>query len=309
MKCLPVTSVMIAVAWHPTYAHPLPDGHRFPMEKYQLLPEQLRYEGTLQDAHFFQPTPIAEELILLAHDLAWWDRLKHLQLSRQEERETGFPLSRQLVERECIIMQGTVAAALHALKHGMGLNIAGGTHHAYTYKGSGFCLLNDQAIAARYLLRQGLVRQVLIVDLDVHQGDGTAQIFQNDAAVFTFSMHGASNFPLKKQTSDLDIPLPDGTTDAAYLSILSNQLPQLLDTVQPDIVFFQSGVDVLAADQLGRLALTIDGCRKRDEVLLTACHQRQIPIVASMGGGYSKRLADIIEAHANTFRLAASLYG
>ena len=202
----------------------------------------------------------------------------------------------------------TVAAALWALQHGAAFNIAGGTHHAYTDQGSGFCLLNDQAIAAHYLLNEGLVQRVLIVDLDVHQGDGTAAIFGHEPRVFTFSMHGAANFPMKKQQSDLDIPLPDNTTYAVYLTQLRNTLPRLLDLHQPDIIFFQSGVDVLASDALGRLAMTIDGCKQRDAVVFGWAKEYNIPIVASMGGGYSKRLADIIEAHANTYRIARELF-
>lgn len=299
---------MLRVAWHPIYHHPLPAGHRFPMEKYTLLPEQLQYEGTLTADHFFAPAVVKEATLLLTHTSDYWQKLKHLTLSRAEERRTGFPLSAQLVERERIIAEGTVQAALWALQHGAALNIAGGTHHAYTDQGSGFCLLNDQAIAAYYLLNEGLVQRVLIVDLDVHQGDGTAAIFGHEPRVFTFSMHGAANFPMKKQQSDLDIPLPDNTTDAVYLTQLRNTLPRLLDLHQPDIIFFQSGVDVLASDALGRLSMTIDGCKQRDAVVFGWAKEYNIPIVASMGGGYSKRLADIIEAHANTYRIARELF-
>lgn len=299
---------MLRIAWHPIYHHPLPEGHRFPMEKYSLLPEQLQYEGTLTADHFFAPDPIAEETILLTHDKAYWQKLKQLQLSRSEERKTGFPLSEQLVLRERTIMNGTLQAAMWALEHGAALNIAGGTHHAYTDQGSGFCLLNDNAIAANHLLHHGLAKRILIVDLDVHQGDGTAQIFRDEPRVFTFSMHGASNFPMKKQQSDLDLPLPDGTDDKTYLKQLADHLPRLIDRHQPDFIFFQSGVDVLESDALGRLAMTIDGCRKRDEMVFNIAKERQIPIVASMGGGYSKRLADIIEAHANTYRIAKDLF-
>lgn len=278
------------------------------MEKYSLLPEQLQYEGTLTADRFFAPEPMAEETILLTHDSTYWQKLTHLNLTRSEERKTGFPLSEQLVLRERTIMNGTLQAALWALDHGAALNIAGGTHHAYTDQGSGFCLLNDNAMAANYLLHHNLAQRILIVDLDVHQGDGTAQIFQHETRVFTFSIHGASNFPMKKQQSDLDIPLPDKTGDRAYLRQLSDTLPRLVDQHQPDFIFFQSGVDVLASDALGRLSLTIDGCRKRDEIVFQTAKERQIPIIASMGGGYSKRLADIIEAHANTYRIAKDLF-
>ena len=186
--------------------------------------------------------------------------------------------------------------------------MASGTHHAFPDRGEGFCLLNDNAIAANYLLQQNKASKVLIVDLDVHQGNGTAAIFANEPRVFTFSMHGADNYPLHKEQSDLDVPLPDATDGATYLTKLNNILPRLMDEVEPDFVFFQSGVDVLASDKLGRLALTIAECRERDRVVLELCHQHKIPLVASMGGGYPEDIRAIVEAHANTYRLAAELY-
>ncbi len=207
-----------------------------------------------------------------------------------------------------IIANGTLQAALFALEHGVAMNVAGGTHHAFTDRGEGFCLLNDQAIAANYLLRHRGLRQVLIVDLDVHQGNGTAQIFRPEPRVFTFSMHGGNNYPLHKETSDLDVPLPDGITDQAYLAKLRELLPALLDRVEPDFVFFQSGVDVLHTDKLGKLGLTLAGCKERDRLVLAACRQHRIPVAVCMGGGYSARLSDIVAAHANTFRLAQELF-
>jgi acetoin utilization deacetylase AcuC-like enzyme len=194
------------------------------------------------------------------------------------------------------------------MNHGVSMNIAGGTHHAFTDRGEGFCLLNDVAIAASVLLKEKLIQSALVVDLDVHQGNGTAQIFQSDARVFTFSMHGSKNYPLHKEVSDLDVELEDGTTDEHYLSILHDKLPQLIEFQKPDIIFFQSGVDVLQSDKLGRLGLTIQGCRERDQIVFMMAKQAGIPVVATMGGGYSERIADIIEAHANTFRIAASMW-
>jgi acetoin utilization deacetylase AcuC-like enzyme len=299
---------MLKIAWAASYAHPLPEGHRFPMIKYELLPEQLLYEGTVSPANFFTPEPLAETDILLTHDPLYWQKLSSLALSRAEERKTGFPLSRQLVEREVIIMSGTVQAARFALQWGIGMNTAGGTHHAFTDRGEGFCLLNDNAIAANYLLKHGLARKILIIDLDVHQGNGTAQIFRDEPRVFTFSMHGEKNYPLHKEASDLDIALPDGTGDEAYLQVLEQHLPQLFERVQPDFVFYQCGVDVLASDKLGRMKLTLQGCRKRDELVLRSCRLLHLPLVCSMGGGYSSRLAHIVEAHANTFRLAQEIF-
>ena len=299
---------MLKIAWSTIYSHSLPENHRFPMAKYDLLPEQLIYEGTITEANLFAPEPLSEQYILTTHDAHYWHRLKHQQLTKSEVRKTGFPMSEQLVQREITIMQGTVQAALYALEYGVAFNIAGGTHHAFTDRGEGFCLLNDIAIAANYLLEKQLAKQVLVVDLDVHQGNGTAQIFRHNPSVFTFSMHGGKNYPMHKEQSDLDIPLPDGTDDATYLRHLRNALLRLLDEVRPDFVFFQSGVDVLATDKLGRLGLTIVGCKERDRVVLQACQQGKIPVALSMGGGYSEKIAHIIEAHANTYRLAQEIY-
>lgn len=299
---------MLKIAWAPEYAHPLPPGHRFPMEKYTLLPEQLLYEGTVSPGNFFTPIPLSEADILTTHTADYWERLKNLALSPGEIRRTGFPLSEALVRREITIAHGTVQAAHFALQHGAAMNIAGGTHHAFTDRGEGFCLLNDIALAANHLLNHGLARQVLVVDLDVHQGNGTAEIFRHEPRVFTFSMHGANNFPLHKEQSDLDVPLPDGTDDRHYLTLLQEHLPRLMDTVQPDFVFFQSGVDVLATDKLGKLGLSTEGCRQRDRTVWETCKRNRVPVVASMGGGYSARLADIIEAHANTYRLAQEIF-
>lgn len=299
---------MLKIAWSEIYAHPLPKNHRFPMEKYNLLPEQLLYEGTVKPDNFFAPEPLTEERVIRTHDRDYWLKLKDQNLTRQEERRTGFPLSPELVQREITIMNGTVQAALFALEYGVAMNIAGGTHHAFTNRGEGFCLLNDIAIAAHHLLDKDLSKKVLVVDLDVHQGNGTAEIFQNEPRVFTFSMHGASNYPMHKEKSDLDVPLADGTTDEVYLKLLDHHLKSLMDSVEPDFVFFQSGVDVLATDKLGRLGMSIEGCKERDRMVLESCKNNQIPLVASMGGGYSQRIAHIVEAHANTYRLAQEIY-
>lgn len=299
---------MLKIAWASNFAHPLPDGHRFPMEKYDLLPKQLMYEGTITESNLFTPTKMDEAIITKTHCNEYWNNLKTLSLSPREQRKTGFPHSAALIERESIIMQGTLDACHFAVQHGIAMNIAGGTHHAFTNAGEGFCLLNDQAIAANYLLNNKLAKKVLIIDLDVHQGNGTAQIFENEPRVFTFSMHGASNYPMHKMQSDLDLALPDNTTDKVYLKKLQETLPALIDQVQPDFLFYQCGVDVLATDKLGKLALTIEGCKTRDKIVLDAAHKNQIPMVCSMGGGYSKKLSDIITAHANTYRLAQHIF-
>ena len=299
---------MLKIAWTSIYSHSLPENHRFPMIKYDLLPEQLIYEGTITEANLFAPHPLEERYITNTHDTHYWHRLKHQQLTKSEIRKTGFPLSEQLVQREITIAQGTVRATRYALEHGVAGNVAGGTHHAFTDRGEGFCLLNDSAIGANYLLEKKLATQVLIVDLDVHQGNGTAQIFRDQPKVYTFSMHGAKNYPMYKEQSDLDIPLPDGTDDRTYLRHLRRTLPRLMDEVQPDFVFFQSGVDVLATDKLGRLGLTMAGCKARDRFVLQTCRDAKVPVAINMGGGYSEKIANIVEAHANTYRLAQEIF-
>ena len=298
---------MLKIAFDPIYHHPLPAGHRFPMEKYSLLPQQLLYEGTCKKENFFSPGLLSEEQILRTHNEEYWLKLKEIKLSRAEERRTGFPLSAKLVERERRINQGTIETALYALEYGISLNIAGGTHHAYTNRGEGFCLLNDIAIAAHYLLDQHKAKRILVVDLDVHQGNGTAEIMAQEERVFTFSMHGAKNYPLHKEKSDLDIGLKDNCDDVQYLDILQQNLALLLKDFKPDFIFYQSGVDVLASDKLGRLGLSKEGCKNRDRMVLESAKNYGVPISIAMGGGYSAKISDIIEAHANTFRLARDL--
>lgn len=299
---------MLKIAWSEIYNHPLPEGHRFPMEKYDLLPQQLLHEGSILETNLFRPRRLTEAEILSTHDINYWNKLKTNSLSKKEERRSGFPVSEQIIEREVTINGGTVQAADYALQYGIAMNIAGGTHHAYTDRAEGFCFLNDIAIASNYLLDNNKARQILVVDLDVHQGNGTAEIFQNDPRVFTFSMHGAKNYPMHKEKSDLDIDLPDGIDDTTYLKLLDRNLNELLDLVQPDFMFFQSGVDILATDKLGRLGLTIPGCKSRDQKVIKAAYENKIPLVASMGGGYSEQIKDIIEAHANTYRVAQDVY-
>jgi acetoin utilization deacetylase AcuC-like enzyme len=299
---------MLKIAFHPIYKHHLPDKHRFPMIKYELLPQQLLHEGTCVEDNFFQQEIPSNEPILAVHDSEYYNDLITLNIKPSAARKIGFPLSNELVQRERIIADGTIKGCEFALKHGIAMNIAGGTHHAYSNRGEAFCMLNDQAIGARYLQNKGLAKRILIVDLDVHQGNGTAEIFQDDDSVFTFSMHGKGNYPFKKETSDLDIPLEKGTTDQEYLSILKNMLPRILDKVQPDFVFYLCGVDVLASDKLGTLGMTLDGCKERDSYVFQTCLDANTPIQCSMGGGYSPDINTIVDAHANTFRLAQDIY-
>ena len=299
---------MLKIAFSPVYKYELPEKHRFPMVKYELLPEQLLYEGTVKEENFFHPEALSEDTILLTHERAYWEKLKNQELSRKEIRAIGFPMSDKLVQRGRHIANGTVQCANYSRKYGVALNVAGGTHHSFTYKGEGFCLLNDIAIAANYLLHHNIADKILVIDLDVHQGNGTAQIFRDDPRVFTFSIHGAKNYPLRKEPSDLDIALPDKTEDAAYLKTLYETLPRLIDEVQPQQVFYLSGVDVIYSDKLGRLSMSLQGCRERDRVVLETCKKNGLPVAISMGGGYSERLAHIIEAHANTYRVAQELF-
>lgn len=296
------------IAWHPIYAHLLPEGHRFPMAKYELIPEQLLYEGTITKENLFAPQAAKDEVVLLTHDKAYIDKLKHQTLSASEQRKIGFPQSPQLTAREWIIVQGTIDCCHYAFENGVALNVAGGTHHAFADRGEGFCLLNDFAVASNYLLQQKLASKIIIIDLDVHQGNGTAKLFQNKESVFTFSMHGKNNYPFKKEKSDLDIELPDGIQDEDYLSKLSDTLPELINSIQPDFAFFLSGVDILGTDKFGKLKISIEGCKKRDEIVFSLLSQKNVPCVVAMGGGYSPQLKTIVEAHSNTFRLAKDMY-
>lgn len=297
------------IAFDPIYAHPLPEGHRFPMLKYELIPEQLIYEGTITSSNLFNPAPCADAIVLRTHEAAYLQRLHQQTLSAKEQRHIGFQQSPELTLRELVITQGTIDCCLYALQHGVSLNVAGGTHHAFADRGEGFCLLNDFAVAANYLLYEQLAKQILIVDLDVHQGNGSASIFQNENRVFTFSMHGAHNYPFHKEQSDLDIGLKDGTNDALYLELLQSNLNTLLHQVKPDFVFFLSGVDILETDKFGKLKVTMQGCKRRDEIVFTALKQLGVPCTVAMGGGYSPDVRTIVEAHCNTFRLAKDIYG
>ena len=299
---------MLKIAFHPIYKHELPVGHRFPMEKYDLLPQQLIYEGTCVEENFFEPEIPNNKHFFTVHDPEYFFDLLNITLSQKEARKIGFPLSEVLVAREMIIADGTIKASEFALKNGIAMNIAGGTHHAFSNRGEAFCMLNDQAIGARYLQQKGLVNKILIVDLDVHQGNGTAEIFKNDASVYTFSMHGKSNYPFIKEASDLDIPLKNNTKDDEYLSILKKTLPKLINQEKPDFIYYLCGVDVIETDKLGKLSLTIEGCKERDRFVLQMCRDFHIPVMCSMGGGYSPIIKVIVDAHANTFRLAQEIY-
>ena len=299
---------MLKIAFSPIYKLELPEGHRFPMLKYELLPQQLLHEGTALPTDFYKPEICDLAPVLAIHQKEYVTDLLDLTLDAKAVRKIGFPLSKELVERELIIAQGTIFGAQKSFDTKVSFNIAGGTHHAYTDHGEAFCLLNDQAIAAQFLLDTKLAKKILIIDLDVHQGNGTAEIFQNNSKVFTFSTHGKTNYPFKKETSDLDIAFDDQTSDAMFLQTLATVIPQLIETQKPDFIFYLAGVDILATDKLGKLGCTLIGCKKRDELVFELCSKYQIPVQVSMGGGYSSDIKTIIEAHANTYRVAKDIF-
>ena len=299
---------MLKIAYHPIYCHPLPEGHRFPMAKYELIPAQLLHEGVCGEANFFAPPPVDERWILGVHDKTYWHDLQHLSISAKMARRIGFPVSEGLIKREVIIAQGTILGCQFALHHGVAMNVAGGTHHAYADRGEGFCLLNDVAIAAHFLLENKLAKRILVIDLDVHQGNGTAVIFKNESRVFTFSMHGKDNYPLFKEESDLDIALATGTTDAGFLKPLEATLQHLVQRHKPDFAFYNAGVDILESDRLGKLSVSKYGCKQRDEMVFDICKRHTIPVMVLMGGGYSPRLSDIVDAHCETFKAANNAY-
>ena len=299
---------MIPIAFHPLFKHPLPEGHRFPMLKYELLPQQLLHEGTAIETDFFEPEPCDLEDVFAVHSKEYVNDLVHLKLDAKAVRKIGFPLSAVLVERELRIAQGTIIGAEKAFETKVAFNIAGGTHHAFSNRGEAFCMLNDQAIASQYLLDKKLAKKILIIDLDVHQGNGTAEIFQNNNKVFTFSTHGNSNYPFKKEISDLDIAFEDNTTDDVFLSTIQKIIPQLIEHQKPDFIFYLAGVDILATDKLGKLGCTLNGCKNRDAIVFENCYNYQIPLQVSMGGGYSPEIKTIIEAHSNTYRVAKSIF-
>lgn len=299
---------MIKIAFDTIYSHPLPAGHRFPMLKYELIPAQLLHEGTIVQEQLFVPQPCSAATVLLTHDAVYFEKLLHQTLTAAEQRKIGFPQSPMLIQRELVIAQGTIDCCLYAMQYGVALNIAGGTHHAFADRGEGFCLLNDMAIAANYLLSQRLAKNVLIIDLDVHQGNGTAKLFEHNPHVFTFSMHGAHNYPFHKEKSDVDVPLTDGTTTTEYLELLNKTLPHLITTVKPDFAFYLSGVDILDTDKFGKLKVSMEGCRQRDVFVFNTLKQHGIPVAVAMGGGYSADIKLIVEAHCNTYRAAMDLY-
>jgi len=278
------------------------------MPKYRLLRERLVAEGVLGAQELEESDVIDRPSLLLAHTPEYLDAVFSGTLSEREQRTLGFSWSEALVARSRASVFGTVAAARAALREGVAGNLAGGTHHAHADRGTGFCVFNDIAVAARTLQREGLIDRALVVDLDVHQGDGTAAIFAGDESVFTFSMHGAKNFPFRKQRSSLDVELADGCGDSEYIATLEEHLPAVLDRARPDVLFFQAGVDPLEHDLLGRLKLTPAGLRLRDRIVASASRDRGIPLVLTLGGGYAKPIALSVDAHLGTWREARDAF-
>lgn len=288
---------------------PLPPGHRFPMEKYARLRESLLASGEFDEADFHLPHAATDEELGRAHDPAYIRAVSAGLLPEKAQKAIGFPWSAGMVERSRRSAGATLAACRAALADGVSANLAGGTHHAFRDRGEGFCVFNDAAVAARAMQAEGRARRVLIVDCDVHQGNGTASILRGDDSIFTFSIHGARNFPFDKELSDLDIELPDGCSDAAYLLRLNEGLDTAFDLARPDLVIYLAGADPYRDDRLGRLALTFDGLAERDRTVFAHCQARRLPVAIAMAGGYARQIEDTVRIHTTTIRLAKALLG
>jgi acetoin utilization deacetylase AcuC-like enzyme len=288
---------------------PLPDGHRFPMAKYAMIRDGIVRLGLLPPAALHEPDPASADMLTLVHAPDYVDAVFHDGLDAAALRRLGFPWRPELPERARRTVQGTLEAARDALAGGAGVNLAGGTHHAFPDHGEGFCVFNDVAVAIRVLQREGAIRRAAIVDLDVHQGNGSAAIFAGDPDVCTFSMHGANNYPFRKEQSRLDVELEDGCDDAGYLARLERHLEPVLTDPRPDLVVYIAGADPYAEDRLGRLRLSIEGLARRDRMVLAACRRLSLPVVVVLGGGYARDLADVVTIHANTLRLLIESHG
>lgn len=297
------------VIYHPDYVTPIPEEHRFPMPKFRLLHDLLLQDGVITEAQIHQPAVAPREWIELVHAPDYVAAYCEGTLDPKAQRRIGLPWSMGVVQRTLTAVGGTILTAQLALEHGLACNTAGGTHHAFPSYGSGFCILNDLAIATRTIQAQGLAKRILIIDLDVHQGDGTAFIFQDDPTVFTFSMHCEVNFPSQKQRSDLDLGLPEGLDDDGYLQILAHHLEDLLSQVKPDLVFYDAGVDTHVGDRLGKLAMTNQGLYRRERMVLSACLAAGYPVACVIGGGYAKNIHDLVFRHSLLHRAARDVYG
>lgn len=299
---------MMKIYYSDTFAVPLPEGHRFPMQKYALLRERLCQSELAPLMSLNIPNPAEDEQIVLVHNRDYYERVLNGCLSDREIRRIGFPWSPQLVERSRRSVGGTIAACLAALVDGICANLAGGTHHAFPDHGEGYCVLNDTAIAARVVQRENLVKQILIVDCDVHQGNGTAAIFANDPSVFTFSIHGEKNYPFRKDPSDLDVALSDGSTDSEYMQVLTDALRDILSKYRPELVIYIAGADPFYDDRLGRLAVTKEGLRQRDRLVIESCRSIGTPIAIVLGGGYARSIQDTVDIHFQTIATALEVH-
>jgi acetoin utilization deacetylase AcuC-like enzyme len=314
---------MALTLWSPArYNLPLPEGHRFPGAKYALLRDRIIAEGVAPAARIHDPEAAGDDLLRLVHTAEYVERITRGELDAAEERRLGFPWSAQLVERSRRTVGGTMAAAAHALVHGVAMNLSGGTHHAFPDHGEGFCVFNDVAITIRRLQREGRIRRAVVIDLDVHQGNGTHAVFTGDRSVFTFSMHGAHNYPFRSMAvgvadgtshsrwgyavrvpGTLDIELPDGTGDVEYLERLADALPGVLHDAQPDLAVYLAGADPHEGDRLGRMKLTFAGLERRDALVIHACREVGIPVATVIGGGYGREIADTVRVHVATARI------
>lgn len=295
------------VFYTPRYYADIGDGHIFPIRKFELVRDRLLAEGTVDPHDLCEPQPATVQQVRLVHTADYISRLLSGALTAKELRRLGLPWSESLVQRSFYATGGTIAAARTALVEGYASNLAGGTHHSFADRGEGFCVLNDVAVAIHVLRSEGMIGRAAIIDCDVHQGNGTATIFAGDGDTFTFSLHGANNYPLFKAQSSLDVELPDGTTDREYLDCLMSHFPAVFAT-RPEIVFYLAGADPYERDKLGRLGLTIDGLRRRDVCVLRECFEREVPVVTVMSGGYGKDINDTVEIHCNTIRMVKEVF-
>lgn len=296
------------IAYCPEFALPLPDGYRFPMAKYEQLPHKLVADGIVLPNQFFVPPMATVDDILTTHTQDYWHALDTLTLAAKDCRKIGLPMSQVLIKRERLVVGATIACAKYALTDGIALSTSGGTHHAFADHAEGFCILNDVCVASNVLLKEGLAKRILILDLDVHQGNGNASIMADNPSVFVFSMHGEKNYPYHKPRSDLDIGLPDGTNDDDYLALLTYHLPKVLDDFCPDFVFYQAGVDVLFDDRLGRINLTMNGLVAREKFVIETLFNNKLPTVVTMGGGYAPDIDVIVAGHSVVFGVVNTLY-
>ncbi|KAA3648637.1 MAG: histone deacetylase [Chloroflexi bacterium] len=292
------------VYYHDLFTFPLPEMHRFPISKYKRLRQAIVDRGIVKTEDLHIPEPATDEQLALAHEREYIEKVKQGTLSEQEIRRMGFPWSPELVERSRRSVGSTIAACRAALEDGVAINLAGGTHHAGQQHGEGFCVFNDAAVAGRVMQAEGLANRVLVIDCDVHQGNGTAAILQDDDSIFTFSIHGEKNFPFRKEASDLDISLPDGTGDVEYINMLDSGLQQAIQLANAELVIYLSGADPFEGDRLGRLALSMEGLAKRDQLVLQTCMDANLPVAVVMAGGYAENVEDIVDIHAQTIRIA-----